>query len=326
MSDEREVDMGKLLGEANRKVEALRKLKPDDLPPNLIYPQAPDEAQGEHRCIKAWWDLGECGLLMVMEWSDYTHLTDGVEFRIMRLTCAPYGRLEAPCAELEAKTDKTAPQVEQEPTLNILEAEEYIGGWVDGEGEVTLIYPGFPFDKDVHDSPLIKLHWNNVDRFSDEIRQIVRRVTYEAALVGVQIKERVFGYDTDVEAFSPYVAPAESPPPVAAPLPAENNARRTDLQLEKRQLRNRWIIYAALAFLLGWGWSSTRPIYTPEVWPNAKDNSARSVLGPNFRDVDEAFEWAAGEAQSYGPQAAFRIYRNRFYRKKAGMIVTDGEE
>jgi hypothetical protein len=212
MSDEQEINMEKFVRDADRKIEALRKLKPDDLPPNLVYPQPPDEVQGEHRCIKAWWDLGECGLLMVMEWSDYTLHIDGAEFRIMRLTCAPYGRLEAPCAELEAKTDKTPPQAEQERTLNILEAEEYIGGWVDGEGEVTLIYPGFPFDKDVHDSPLIKLHWHNVDRFSDEIRQIVRRVTYEAALLGGQIKERVFGYDTDVQAFSPYaVAPPSAP-------------------------------------------------------------------------------------------------------------------
>ena len=190
MADEHQLDMRKFLAESEKRIEALRKLGPDVLPPNLVYPPLPDyDPKGECRCIKAWWDLSETGLLLYMDWGPDLPLNVDVEFRILCLRSAPYSSYVAPEAELDAIV---------------------ITGWVSCDGSVTLNYPNkfYPIGRDDNGNPSLELNWHNVEGFADELQKIVRRVTYEANAGNPQISEEDFGIGVDFEKVSPYTPPA----------------------------------------------------------------------------------------------------------------------
>jgi hypothetical protein len=204
-----EVNMREFYEDSNRKMEALRKLGRDVLPPNLIYPPLPEyDPKGECRCIKAWWDLGETGLLLYMDWGPDLWQNTDIEFRILSLRSSPYGSCVAPQAELDARTDKD--EQDNTPggkrTLKVEEAEDYITGWVSCDGEVTLNYPNefYPIGRDDNGNPSIKLTWHNVEAFNYEIQEVIRRVTYEANNGNPQISEEGYGIGVDFEKVSPY--------------------------------------------------------------------------------------------------------------------------
>ena len=213
MADEHQLDMRKFLAESEKRIEALRKLGPDVLPPNLVYPPLPDyDPKGECRCIKAWWDLSETGLLLYMDWGPDLPLNVDVEFRILCLRSAPYSSYVAPEAELDAivKESETDNTPGGKKTLRLDEAEDHITGWVSCDGSVTLNYPNkfYPIGRDDNGNPSLELNWHNVEGFADELQKIVRRVTYEANAGNPQISEEDFGIGVDFEKVSPYTPPA----------------------------------------------------------------------------------------------------------------------
>jgi len=204
MSDGDKVDMRKVFADAENRMQALRELGPDVLPPNLVYPRLPEhDPEGEYRCITAWWDMGESGLLLYMDWSPDLPFNTEIEFRIVQLLCSPYGSYVAPEAELRAPTDYTQPDalLGGKRTIMLDDAEDYITGWVSFDGEVTLTFPGYPFDKNDKGNPQIKLNWFDVEEFGTTLREIVRRVTYEAAAGNGQIAEDL---GIDFGCVSPY--------------------------------------------------------------------------------------------------------------------------
>lgn len=260
MADEHDVDMGKFLVQAQNRIEALRKLGADVLPPNLVYPPLPDhDRKGEQRCIKAWWDLGETGLLLYMDLAAGLPFNTEIEFRILDLRAAPYSSYVAPEADLDARNEggETDNTPGGKRTLKLEDAEDYITGWVSFDGRVTLTFPGYPFEKDDNGNPRIELNWHDVDRFSTTLREIVRRVTYEAAAGNWQIAEEL-GVDFGI--VSPYTeeetseapaharravagelgfAPNISVTPRRRPLTAEEHyAREEQQRLERQQQEN----------------------------------------------------------------------------------------
>jgi hypothetical protein len=189
--------------------EVRMRLGPDDIPPNLVYPKVARQS-GENLLIKSWWDLGESGLLLIMNWNDGEFMPAEVEFKVLNLYSTPYCQLMAPEAELRGATSEDGISTR---TLIVQEAANYLTGTIECTGEVYLNFPNYPFTISDKKEICITLHWYNVEEFGKELTEIVRRLTYEASKAIYQIGEDL---NIDFEKTTPYPSqprPSESQRP-----------------------------------------------------------------------------------------------------------------
>jgi hypothetical protein len=158
------------------------------IPPNINIPK------NSYQHALAWWDLGECGYLALFSWSDSFGPPTDIDFKIIDLVTSPYSLLQKPNAEMHKKDDIL------QKTLNVEEAHIYMSGWISFEGAITLdLEPTYKdFKGKTH---TLQTSWHEIEEFTEVLKKLVKRITYEASLVNSQISEEL---DIDFEIEYPY--------------------------------------------------------------------------------------------------------------------------
>jgi hypothetical protein len=77
-----------------------------------------------------------------------------------------------------------------------------------------------------------------------------------------------------------------------------------------------WLLLIAIASLF---YGCTRPLYTPAVFPSPQDSPKTEIRGPATTSLEEAQNWAIGEARRIGNKADYIIYRDLYWNKQRGM-------